>query len=58
MSFVYTQFECQTVVFDPFIGPYQLLPLWAKMDLRVMAMKRYSTFPEAPALLEPHHQIV
>ena len=23
-----------------------------------MAMKEYSTFPKAPALLEPHHQIV
>ena len=23
-----------------------------------MAMKKYSTFPKAPVLLEPHHQIV
>ena len=23
-----------------------------------MAMKGYSAFPKAPALLEPHHQIV
>ena len=28
------------------------------MDLGAMAMKRYSAFPKAPALLEPHHQIV
>ena len=29
-----------------------------KVDLRVMAMKGYSTFPKAPALLKPHYQIV
>ena len=26
-SFVYPQFKCQTVIFDPLIGAYQLLPL-------------------------------
>ena len=26
--------------------------------LGVMSVKRYSAFPKAPALLEPHHQIV
>ena len=40
------------------IGPYQLLPLWAKVDLEVMAIKGYSSFFEAPVLLELHHQIV
>ena len=35
-----------------------MVPSWARVDLRVMAMKRYSSFPKAPALLEPHHQIV
>ena len=35
-----------------------MLPLWARVDLTVMAMKGYSAFPKAPALLEPHHQIV
>ena len=35
-----------------------MLPLWARVDLETMAMKEYSTFPKAPALLEPHHQIV
>ena len=35
-----------------------MLPLWARVDLGAMAMKGYSTFPKAPALLEPHHQIV
>ena len=31
---------------------------WARVDLGEIAMKRYSAFPKAPALLEPHHQIV
>ena len=38
--------------------PYQVLPLRAKVDLGVMAIKGYSAFPKAPELLEPHHQIV
>ena len=43
----------------PFIiGPYQVLPLRARVNLGTMAMKGYSAFPKAPALLEPHHQIV
>ena len=33
-------------------------PLQARMDLGAMAMKGYSAFPKAPALPEPHHQIV
>ena len=28
------------------------------VEMGVMAMKEYSTFPKASALLEPHHQIV
>ena len=35
-----------------------MLPLWARVDLGEMATKEYSAFPIAPALLEPHHQIV
>ena len=35
-----------------------MLPLRARVDLGAMAMKGYSAFPKAPALLEPHHQIV
>ena len=58
MSLVCTQFKCQTVLFDPKIRPYQVLPLWVRLDLGAMAMKGYSTFPKAPTLLEPHHQIV
>ena len=45
-------------LFNPEIGPYQVLPLWARVDLGAMVMKGYSAFPKAPALLEPHHQIV
>ena len=30
----------------------------SQSDLRAMAMKGYSAFPKAPALLEPHHQVV
>ena len=46
------------VLLNPLIGPYQVLLLQARVDLGAMAMKGYSTFPKAPALLEPHHQIV
>ena len=45
------------VLFDPKIGPYQLLPLRPTVDVGAMAMKGYSVFLKAPALLEPHHQI-
>ena len=33
-------------------------PLQARVDLGVMAMKSYSAFPKAPALLELYHLIV
>ena len=36
--------------------PYQVLLLWVRVNLRVMAMKRNSIFPKAPRL-EPHHQM-
>ena len=35
---------------------YQVLPLQARVDLGVMAMKWYTEF--CKVLLEPHHQIV
>ena len=35
-----------------------MLPIWARVDLGTKAVKGYSTFPRAPALLETHHQIV
>ena len=58
MSFVCTQFECQPILFDPYIGPNLAPPIKARVDLRVMAMKNYSAFPKAPTLLVPHYQIV
>ena len=42
MSCVCTQFKCLTVLFDPLIGPCQVLPLWIRLDLGVMVMKGYS----------------
>ena len=33
------------------------LPLRARVDLGAVAIKGYSTFPKAPALLEPQHQM-
>ena len=37
---------------------YQMLPLRARVYQGAMAMKGYSAFPIAPALLEPHYEIV
>ena len=36
---------------------FSINTLWARVDLGVMAIKGYTTFPKAPALLEPDHQI-
>ena len=49
LAYVYSLF-----LFDPSIGSYQVLPLWANVDLGAMAIKGYNAFPKAPALLEPH----
>ena len=35
-----------------------MLPLWVWVNWGAIAMKGYSAFPKAPALLKPHHQIV
>ena len=37
-------YVCSLVLFDPKIGPYQLLPLQARVDLGAMAMKGCSAF--------------
>ena len=50
-------FKYQTVLFDLLIGPFQMLPLWLRVDLGAIAIKRYSIFLKAPGL-EPHHQII
>ena len=48
----------QLVLFDPKIGPNQVLPFRARVDLRAIAIKGCSAFPKASASQEPHHQIV
>ena len=58
MSFVSTQFKCQTIIFDAETELFQVLPLHATVDLRAIAIKGHSAFSKAPALLEPHHPIV
>ena len=40
-------FKCQTVLFDPSIGPYQVLPLQVRVDLVEMEMKGYSLFQKS-----------
>ena len=48
----------QLVLFNPMIGPYQVLPRRARVELGAIAMKRWPAFTKDPASLEPHHQIV
>ena len=40
------------------MGLKQVVPLQVGADQEVMAMKKYSTFPKVPGLLELHHQMV
>ena len=56
-TFVCTQLNRQTVLFDSYMGPYQVLLLRVRVELGVIEMKRYSIFPKALGL-EPHHQMV
>ena len=42
----------QTIQFSISTQFSSVLPLWAKVYLRAIAMKGISTFPKAPALLE------
>ena len=46
------------VPFDPVIGPYQVVPILAIVNLGTMAVLGYSALSKTPALVEPHHQIV
>ena len=39
------------------IGPYQMLPLRARVNLEAKAMEECSTFPKVLASLEPHHLV-
>ena len=60
-QFSFKQFSLAYVhslfLFDPLIGPFQMQPLRARVDLGAMEMKEDSALTKAPALLEPHHQI-
>ena len=53
---VYHKFKYQTLLLDPQIGSYEVLPLRAMVDLAEMAIKGYSAFAKALALLKPRHQ--
>ena len=70
-SFVYTQLNDQAVLFQTIQFSlshlfalsliekqfYKVLLLPGRVDLGVMATKRYFAFFKAPASLEPHHQV-
>ena len=45
------------VIVKSLIGPYQVLPFWVRVDLGEMAIKGFSSFSKAPALMESPHQI-
>ena len=45
-----TQFKCQIVLLDSLIGPFQVLPLWTRVDLGLMAMKRVLHIPESSSI--------
>ena len=38
------------VLFGPYMGPKQVLPLWVRVNLGVMATEKYTTFPKTPRL--------
>ena len=40
----------RTILFDPYMKPQQVFPILIRVDLGVMAMLEYSTFPKAPKL--------
>ena len=41
----------------PYVGPYQVLPFWVRVDQGAMETKGYSTFPKYPRL-KPRHQML
>ena len=56
--FIWSQISQSIInkLFDPNLGPQQLLPPWVKVGIGVLAMKRYSTLCRARGL-EPHKRI-
>ena len=47
MSFSCPQLKCHTVLFDPSLGPSQVLSLRSRVDLGAAAMKEYPGLPKA-----------
>ena len=54
---LHTVLNCQTVLFDSLIEPFQMQLLRVRVDQGAMAMKEYFTFPKT-LQLELHHQTV
>ena len=54
-QFYYKQFSLAShclVLFDPEIGPFQVLLYYVKVDQGSIAVKRFPHFPKAPTLLD------
>ena len=51
---VFFKIHIHTILYNTLIELYQVQPYWARMDLGAMAMKGCSSFPMAPASLEPN----
>ena len=58
MLLVFNQFKCHSILFESWIGSYQVLPLRVRVHLGAMEINGYSAFPNDPALLEHEHHIV
>ena len=55
---IFKKFSTQFSFIWPIDRTLSVLPLRARVDLGVMAVKEYSVFLKTPALSELHHQIV
>ena len=60
INHLFTQFNVKTVLFQTI--QFNISHLFGEFRCQIVlgaiAMKGYSTFPKAPALPKPHHQIV
>ena len=45
-SFVCTHFKCQTFLFDPKIGPFQVLPFWVRVVLGLLTIRGTLYYPK------------
>ena len=57
ISYLFTQLNVLTVLFNTLTEPYRVLPIHVRVNLGVMAMKTYSTLTKTYGL-NPHRQIV